>query len=121
MENAKKCSKNIDKHELINILKFEPFCPQKQNCTEASFFTYDTPAHDFVLGRLKNYSGNFPVEGPTVVFVTSGTLDIAISGEYQSESVCLTKGMSVFVPSGADRKNIFVQKNNYTAYTATAG
>ncbi|GMO27052.1 MAG: mannose-6-phosphate isomerase, class I [Termitinemataceae bacterium] len=128
--------KYIDKQELINILMFKPFCPVIQNCSGESFFTYDTQfdtpidtqidTHfdDFKLSRLKNYSGNFPVYGPVVIFITNGTLIInSITGTDNNkiESLTLTKGMSVFTASGADRKNIFLEGNNYTAYTAAVG
>jgi mannose-6-phosphate isomerase len=95
--------KPIHVAELLRILRFEETrpIPLRPTPIDAGEAVFETPADEFQLSRLQLGVGHPPVErvpvGPEVLLVTDGEVELG----WGSDTVRLSRGGSVFVPSSS--------------------
>ena len=114
--------KYTDPAELLNIINFSEYTPEilRVPSPAPSWFSYPTPAEEFTLSVMhgQGNSISYPETGPSIVFITEGSAVVtepeAVPGN--GAEMVLSKGESVFIPAGENRRLVF--SGAFTAYAA---
>ncbi|MCL2834090.1 MAG: mannose-6-phosphate isomerase, class I [Treponema sp.] len=108
-------TKHIDIPELFRIVDFMPFMPEVyKESGSTGIYQYPAACTEFSLAVIHGGRSAYPITGPSIVFVTEGTL--SLTGK--SGKTVLKKGESAFI--AADDSGLELD-GNYTFYAARTG
>ena len=109
-------AKHVDREELLRILDFSGHKPEILQASGLSRFSYPARYEEFTLTVLKGRgdSVTYSETGPSIVFITEGSANVAVCGEKTLE---IKTGESAFIPAG--KETVF--SGNYSAYIAVTG
>lgn len=112
-------TKHVDAHELLNVLRFEPFSPRviaPIPIDGNTLRSYPTPAPEFALdtyeGLAENAHANLAEGTPIIVLVIEGTLTYH---DDSGQSLSLSKGQSAFISAAAPKPRLRGKGNAYLA------
>ncbi len=115
-------TKYVDVNELKEVLIFKPYKPEiiKPSAADRGSFAYTTECRDFELKYIQNKEGgiSYTGKGPSIIFVTSGTL--AIKDTVNSRELILKKGESAFLPPAGKSDGIILE-GCFEMYAASPG